>query len=97
MPLRDLLSELKLLQDDGVDLMFDDIHDCLTDGQFVEVDEFIKTFEVECFSITILVGLLTVTNRAQNKLSSRPDLLARIRTHLEHIAPDRVDRLLTGL
>jgi len=45
----------------------------------------------------LLVGILTVTLPQKDRLPQRSGLVARARSRLAQLAPDRVDRLLAGL
>lgn len=62
-----------------------------------ETDALLRRLDLERLDIKALVGVLTVTLHAHDKLPYRAELFEQIRERLRREAPDRVDALLEGL
>lgn len=81
----------------AIDLLFGKVDSLLCAGSFEEIDALLRTIEVDCLDTTLLVGVLSITVSAKNHLRDRAALAKRIEQRLKLLAPDRIDRLLTGL
>jgi len=77
----------------AINILFKEIDDLLCEGEFETCNESLKTFDLERLDTSLLVGLLSITFPASDKLSYRPEMVEKIRTRLENLAPDRVGRL----
>ncbi|KAA1258188.1 hypothetical protein LF1_07040 [Rubripirellula obstinata] len=62
---------------EALDLAFDRIDDAFLEGRFEWVDQFLKNADVESMSISLLVGILTVTAAAESKLPHRNEFRDR--------------------
>jgi hypothetical protein len=65
--------------DDAIDIVFGWIDDLLLDGQFIEVDEILKSVDTVGVSTDTLLTLLTVTLAASHKLVHRRDFFRKVR------------------
>lgn len=83
--------------DAALDLLFDVVGEALRRKHFHLVDIFLQTLEVERLSLDLLIGVLTITHRAQASLPSRPRAVERIARHFEVVALNRSERLVQGL
>jgi hypothetical protein len=81
----------------GMDLLFDNVDEMLCDGKFKEVDDLLETMDLSILNTTLLIGLLSITSAAKNKLKNRASLVQRIEEIFKVTDPERVDRLLKGL
>lgn len=82
-----------------VDYLYDMVDDALLAGQFDVVNKQLLKVVPEKWSTQMLIGLLTVTNAAKNRLSHRAALRDKIRVVLNARIPSqiRVNRLMAGL
>jgi hypothetical protein len=69
----------------------------LAAGEFQRCDAVLKTIDPKRLDTNLLVAALSATKRAAGRLPARGAFIRRVRTRLEQLAPDRVDRLLAGL
>lgn len=85
--------------DHVMDYLYDMVHDALLARQFDVVNKQLLKVVPEKWSTQMLIGLLTVTNAAKNRLSHRAALRDKIRAVLTARIPSqiRVDRLMAGL
>lgn len=83
--------------DPAVDLLFQHVDDLLSAGQFARCDDLIRTIDLKRFDTNLLVGVLSVTLGAADKLSARASLVEKVAVRLGELAPSRVDRLLSGI
>ena len=63
--------------DEALDLAFDQIDDAFLEGRFDWVDQFLKIADVESMSVSLLVGILTITVSAESKLRHRSEFRNR--------------------
>ncbi|HBJ33843.1 MAG TPA: hypothetical protein DDZ51_03565 [Planctomycetaceae bacterium] len=63
--------------DEALDLAFDQIDDAFLEGRFDWVDQFLKIADVESMSVSLLVGILTITASAESKLRHRSEFRKR--------------------
>jgi len=60
-------------------------------------DRFLANADVDAMGTHLMIGLLTVTAAERERLPNRSVLATRIRSRLEQVAPDRIERLMSGL
>lgn len=84
-------------RDEALDLIFSTIDDMHIDGKFAEVDKILQIIDVERFSITILLGFLTITSSARKHLKERAGLCRRVRAELTKRNTENIEELLNGL
>lgn len=78
--------------DDALDLLFDAIDEMMWNDRFGELDSLIAGLDASEYSIDVLLGVLTATLPAKERLPARPKLYEDIETVL-----DRRDQLEDGL
>lgn len=83
--------------DSALDILFDWIDGLLLKGEFEECDEFLRKFNLDMLNIDLMIGLLSITLAATEKLPYRKMLVKEIEARLKKIVPERVERLLRGL
>ena len=81
----------------ALDVLFDHIDDMLCDGEFQRCDEVIQHIDLERLNTSLLVGVLSITLAAREKLNHRRQVVEAIRKRLEILAPGRVEPLMQGL
>ena len=86
-----------LSTDRMLDRLFDEIDTLLIDGKFDEVDDFIKSIEIPAMSIEYLLGVLTITLQAQDKLKSRSTFFALVEIYFDGKEIKDRKKLLMGL
>ena len=93
----DLLQRLALVTDDElIDLIYGKVDELLCSGKFGDVDAQLTSIPVDSLQVVHLIGLVSITYAARDKLPSWSAFVARVRAHLEVVEPTRVDRLLDG-
>ena len=81
-----------------LDSLYDDIDDALLAGRFDEVDEKIRGLDVAALPVEVLLGWLTITHPAAEKLPARAGLeIATIRRLTKESGVDGARALLVGL
>lgn len=83
--------------DQATDILFQDIDSLLSSGEFDLCNELIQTIDLSRFDTNLLVGLLSITHAAHDKLPYRKQLYTKIKQIFKLSEPDRVDALLVGL
>ena len=83
--------------DSAIDLLFANVDDLLSEGAFRRCDALLKTIDPKRLDSNLLVAALSATKRAAPLLHERPAFVRRVRTRLQELAPDRLERLLAGL
>ena len=82
----------------ALDVLFDSVDDLLVQNAFGEVDRLLASVDPSEWSTRLLVGFLSITLRAKDKLANRPAFVRSVRSVLEHREPPyRVTSLLSGL
>jgi len=82
--------------DAALDIIFDQIDEMLLAGEFEPVDQLLMEIMPSDYSVELLLGLLTVTLPAKNRLCNRVAFFERVRQSLqEHGETD--EGLLVGL
>ena len=93
----DLLQRLALVTDDElIDLIYGKVDELLCSGKFGDVDAQLTSIPVDSLQVVHLIGLVSITYAARDKLPSWSAFVARVRAHLEVVEPTRVERLLDG-
>ena len=82
--------------DDAIDLLFDHIDEMFLEGRFEECNDLLPKIDLEKMDTYLLVGLLSITFAAKNKLSYHPEFESKIEERLKVLAPDRAHRLIRG-
>lgn len=83
--------------DDAVDLLFKHVDELLSAERFDQCDEILRVVDLNRLDTHLIVALLSITLSASGQLPYRTPLLEHARDRLSVLAPDRVDRLLSGL
>ena len=83
--------------DAAVDLIFDHFDELLQARKFREVDEALDAVDVNRLDSNLMVALLTITRAAKENLRRREELIRRIETKLRADAPERADKILSGV
>ena len=83
--------------DDAVDLLFENVDELLSAGRFDRCDEILRTIDLNRLDTHLTVALLSITLAARGQLPYRVRLMEHARARLSVLAPERVDRLLSGL
>jgi hypothetical protein len=83
--------------DSSIDLLCDRLDTQLSAGDFAQVDDLLRTIDLEQLGTTLLIALLAFTVAAQHKLMARAAFYDRVEQRLQLLAPTRVDELLKGL
>lgn len=79
------------------DLLYDKIDEMLLSGDFEGCDRLLRKIQLEKFDTFLLVALASILKTPNKELSEYRGTLAKIRSHLKRLAPDRVETLLKGL
>lgn len=89
---------LKGRSHDALDILFSDVNEMCKRGDFVACDQMFAVVELDRLDAILLVGFLSITFLAKDKLPSRPAFVSRVRTLLVHSeGEERTRRLLVGL
>jgi len=84
-------------KDAALDVVFKHIDDLILEKKFDTCDAVLDATDVGRLGTDLLVGFLTITNAARRRLNRREAFTARVTRRLHEWAPDRVERLLSGL
>jgi len=80
----------------ALNLLFGKVDDRLSGGRFDEVDALLKSLDVEGLSENIIVGILSITRRASDRLQFRKEFFEKAWKVVESRGRN-VERLLNGL
>jgi hypothetical protein len=83
--------------DAAIDLLFEVVDDWFLARQFEQCDRFLADLDITRLDTNLLVGVLSITYAAKDKLQERAALVPQVRARLEQLAPGRADRLMEGL
>lgn len=83
--------------DEAIDVLFDYVDGLLCDGNFDECNDLLNVVDFERLDSNLVVGFLSITISAKDKLRSRSNFVERAEGRLKILAPDRVDNLMSGL
>lgn len=83
--------------DAAIDVLFARVDDWLSAGEFHHCNTLLQTMDTQRLDTNLLVAVLSATHRVAEYLPDRPAFVHRVRARLQDLAPDRVERLLTGL
>lgn len=83
--------------DDELDTLFHTVDELFRQGQFDACNDLLQTIDVEHTDLFLLIGWLSATLPAADKLPNRDDLLNKIEAMLQRTQPERVEKLLCGL
>ncbi len=83
--------------DDALDLAFEKLESLYNEQKFDLADAVTKAIDLKRLDTNLLVGFLSITKRAADKLPSRRQFVQRVERHLRGVAPARVEELLAGL
>lgn len=86
--LSEQLNRAKQLESGGhtdaaLDLVYDSIDELFRRGQFALCDAYLSEIDVSKYSTDILLAVLTATSPARSRLSTRDNLVARVRDIVE--------------
>lgn len=83
---------------DELDKIYNTIYDLLVNKKFMEVDDMLKNIDLENISITYIIGYLTITAAAKNKLKERSSFYEKVYFSIsDKKGKNYTDRLLDGL
>ena len=82
--------------DAALDLIYDRADEMLLAGEFDELDAIIETLDVEQLSVDVLLGVLTITLPAKDKLTTRKEFFESVQRSLTDRGEYK-EGLLTGL
>jgi hypothetical protein len=85
------------LVDEAIDLLFTKINELLVNKKFECCNTLLKAIEIKRLNIDLLLGLLSITLSAANKLPFRKELILNIEKRIAELAPNRVRSLLKNL
>ena len=80
--------------DSKLDFIFDCIDDMLIAGEFSEVNEIIKKVDINKYDISLLLGFLTITLSAKNKLPYRSEFFMNVKNSYHK---NDVNEMFSGL
>lgn len=83
--------------DPAIDILFDHVNDLLFEDQFTKCNDLLHAVDLKRLDTNLLVALLSITAPARDVLSDREWLVKRIEDRLLELAPDRVEKLMSGL
>jgi len=83
--------------DEATDMIFERIEDLLLMERFGECNKVIKSLNLELLDTNIIVAVLGVTHLAKSHLPYRAKFTEAAIARLTKLAPDRVERLISGL
>ncbi|MEQ1571872.1 MAG: hypothetical protein ABMA64_39965 [Myxococcota bacterium] len=83
--------------DSAIDVLFEQVDDLLSAGEFNRCDALLKTIDPKRLDSNLLVAALSITKRAADRLPERQAFVRRVTARLMEVAPDRLERLLSGL
>lgn len=96
------LTELYALIREGkteraLDLAFNSLLDPQQAGDFVTPNTVLSLIDVDQLDINLMVGILSATHYAKDKMPNRVGLVQRIGLRLQEVASDRSEDLIKGL
>lgn len=83
--------------DKAIDLLFYTVDYYMRNGQFDLLDKLIQEIDLDKLSLSLMIGVLTITLPAKKQLLSREAIYDKIKEKIIQLDPERVDRLLVGL
>jgi hypothetical protein len=83
--------------DTALDVVFTRFDDLLSAGDWDGCDSVLRAIDIQRLDTHLLVGVLSATLPAKDKLTARDKLVERTERRLRTVEPDRVGRLLVGL
>jgi hypothetical protein len=83
--------------DAAIDILFRNVDELLLTGQFNRCNDLLRAIDLGRLDTNLLVGTLSITVSAADKLPGRAHFVERVAKRLESMAPGRVERLLVGL
>jgi hypothetical protein len=81
----------------AIDVLFRNVDALLLAGQFSRCNELLRAIDLKRLDTNLLVGALSITVSAADRLPGRAHFVERVARQLEVLAPGRVERLLAGL
>ena len=82
--------------DAALDLIYDSVDELMKNGAYPRLDAVLKGMQVPNLSVDVLLGVLTATLPAKNRLTSRPSLFLAVEKTLRD-RDQYEEGLLTGL
>ncbi len=80
-----------------LDILFTNLDKLHIEGKFQESDEVIRSLNFEKLSVTLIVGILTITLPAKDKLNNRESFFNKAEAFFKETEPERAYNLLRGL
>lgn len=88
---------VKAKPDAAVDVLFARVDELLRRREFDRCDSLLRAVDLGRLDTNLMVALLSITQPAASKLKARLEVVEKIEKHLRLLAPDRAERLLSGL
>ena len=88
---------VKSKPDAAVDVLFARIDELLTRRDFDRCDSLLRAVDLGRLDTNLMVALLSITLPASSKLKARVEVVDKIEKQLREKAPERAERLLSGL
>lgn len=83
--------------DAALEILYDELVGLQTDGRFAECDDMLAILDIEGLDSNLMVGVLSVTYQARDRLRNRARVLQKIERRLGQLAPNRVEALIGKL
>lgn len=81
-----------------LDILFDLLDNYCLNGDFESCDKYIEKFDIEKFSVTESIGVLTITLGWKNRLTKREKFYDDVSVYVyKHFSNDEAESILIGL
>lgn len=81
----------------AISALFSAVDKAFSDGRFEEIDALLPQIDLEKLDSTLLVGVLSITLSAKDKLTNRPALFDAVAARIWKLRPEAYQNLLVGL
>lgn len=96
--LGDVYSLVRRNQPDAaVDILFRHVDDMLLKDEFSRCNALLRAIDLKRLDTNLIVAVLSITVEVSSQLSYRSRFVGRAEKRLQELAPERVERLLSGL
>lgn len=83
--------------DNALDVLYDRVDDLLLEGAFNTCNALLACVDVERSDETLLLGILTITHAARERLPRRAEFFRQVRGRILRTSPNEAEGLLQGL
>jgi hypothetical protein len=83
--------------DEAIDVLFREVDGMLLAGEFERCDQFLQIVDLSRLDTELIVGVLSVTLKASDKLPSRAEFFRRVSERFRDLPTGRAAGLLRGL